>query len=618
MTPAHGGRAAHRQRAARRPHARPQRPLPRRHARRRRLSRRPRRAGPRRPRRPAPRPALSARPAPRACWWPRAAWARRTTTSPPRPSPRSPGTSSRATPKRCAWSPRRRAGWRDGAVSPSTSCCPRWPARRSCREAAGRSLRPAWRPGFAAAPRRDRHRRAAGRALGARSDVARRAARPGRRSRRGARAPPRGAHLRLGRGAGRGPARRRRDRPPASSPSPRPTARSRSPPATTPADPAAAAQADALAAALARRARSSRATGAPSTSSSPTCCAAGARPSPSPSRAPAACSAARLTELPGSSDYVARRRHRLRRRRQARAPRRARRPAGRARARSPSRWRTPWPRACASVSGPTYGAQRDRHRRAGRRHARQAGRPGLHRLRRVRAARSCAGTSSPATGPRSGPGASSRALHLLRRALLADASGAATRSFGRDVSAARSEPSRRLFVACDLPGDVGRGGRPLAGRRAARPRATCASLHTLHLTLCFLGAVADSRARRHQRGARRARAAGLADGLRGAAVPAGARRQARGRAASRRPPRSARRDPAGGLRRLARLGVYTPERRPWLPHLTVARYRRPGHPFSLQNVNIGAFGLPSVILYASLLERAGAVHTPLASFPAKS
>ena len=68
---------------------------------------------------------------------------------------------------------------------------------------------------------------------------------------------------------------------------------------------------------------------------------------------------------------------------------------------------------------------------------------------------------------------------------------------------------------------------------------------------------------------------------------------------------------------LSRLRLYVPEKRPWLAHLTIARYRRPGHPFSLQNVTVGPSGLPSVILYASLLERGAAVHTPLASFPAK-
>ena len=82
-------------------------------------------------------------------------------------------------------------------------------------------------------------------------------------------------------------------------------------------------------------------------------------------------------------------------------------------------------------------------------------------------------------------------------------------------------------------------------------------------------------------------------------------------------------DPGGALAATQRsvsdalyhLGVYAPEKRPWLAHLTVARFRRPGQPFSLQNVNIAPFGLPSVILYASVLERGGAVHTPLATFP---
>jgi 2'-5' RNA ligase len=83
-------------------------------------------------------------------------------------------------------------------------------------------------------------------------------------------------------------------------------------------------------------------------------------------------------------------------------------------------------------------------------------------------------------------------------------------------------------------------------------------------------------------------------------------------------------DPSGTLRRLqsevsaglAAEGLYEPEKRPWLPHVTVARFRRPGHPFSLQNVNIGPFGVVRMVLYSSHLERAGAVHTPLADFPA--
>ncbi len=37
---------------------------------------------------------------------------------------------------------------------------------------------------------------------------------------------------------------------------------------------------------------------------------------------------------------------------------------------------------------------------------------------------------------------------------------------------------------------------------------------------------------------------------------------------------------------LSARGLYAPPERPWLPHVTVARFRRPGHPFPLQNVNI--------------------------------
>ncbi len=83
-------------------------------------------------------------------------------------------------------------------------------------------------------------------------------------------------------------------------------------------------------------------------------------------------------------------------------------------------------------------------------------------------------------------------------------------------------------------------------------------------------------------------------------------------------------DPKRALRRLqgevaeglAAEGLYEPEKRPWLPHVTVARFRSSGHPFSLQNVNIPRFGVVRMVLYSSHLERAGAVHAPIADFPA--
>lgn len=67
---------------------------------------------------------------------------------------------------------------------------------------------------------------------------------------------------------------------------------------------------------------------------------------------------------------------------------------------------------------------------------------------------------------------------------------------------------------------------------------------------------------------------------------------------------------------LVAAGVAQPEKRPWLPHVTVARYRRPGQPFPLQNVTIPRFCVVRMALYSSSLESAGAVHTSLAEFPA--
>ncbi len=186
---------------------------------------------------------------------------------------------------------------------------------------------------------------------------------------------------------------------------------------------------------------------------------------------------------------------------------------------------------------------------------------------------------------------------------------------GRDKPGAPGrEPSRRLFVACDLPLAALAAVTDWQARELA-PRDDLRLNHSLHLTLCFLGAVPERRVDDV--------AAALA-GLDLPALPSGLG------AALFLPERGLKRvmalaldDPTGALvatqrsvsEALYHLGVYAPGKRPWLAHLTVARFRRPGQPFSLQNVNIAPFGLPSVILYASVLERGGAVHTPLATFP---
>ena len=183
------------------------------------------------------------------------------------------------------------------------------------------------------------------------------------------------------------------------------------------------------------------------------------------------------------------------------------------------------------------------------------------------------------------------------------------------MSAAGSPATLRLFVAADIP-DAAR--REIAAwqQRALAREPGLRVNHALHVTLAFLGSVDSTRVdditdalsgiRFHAasvdldqpvflpaRGAKRAVVLPLreADGIL-------ARLQA---------------DVSGAL--VAR-GLLEPLSRPWLPHVTVARYRRPGHPFPLQNVNIGGFGVVRMVLYSSLLERAGAVHTPLNVFPA--
>ena len=70
---------------------------------------------------------------------------------------------------------------------------------------------------------------------------------------------------------------------------------------------------------------------------------------------------------------------------------------------------------------------------------------------------------------------------------------------------------------------------------------------------------------------------------------------------------------AGDLHeRLQRLGVYEPEGRPWLPHLTVARYReRPR--LRLEPPAVGTFVPSDAAAYLSQLQPRGAVYEVLES-----
>jgi 2'-5' RNA ligase len=183
------------------------------------------------------------------------------------------------------------------------------------------------------------------------------------------------------------------------------------------------------------------------------------------------------------------------------------------------------------------------------------------------------------------------------------------------VSARGEGPRQRLFVACELPFPV-RDAVSAWQRSELAPREDLRLVRSVHLTLAFLGDVAVELVPALERvlasvpwGGARARVMGPLF------LPAHGRRRVVALELE---------DADGALTAvqaevagsLAAEGLYTPEKRPWLPHVTVARFRRPGHPFSLQNVTIPEFGVVRVVLYSSHLEQAGAVHTPLAVFPA--
>jgi RNA 2',3'-cyclic 3'-phosphodiesterase len=174
-----------------------------------------------------------------------------------------------------------------------------------------------------------------------------------------------------------------------------------------------------------------------------------------------------------------------------------------------------------------------------------------------------------------------------------------------------SDASLRLFCALRLPDDVldalgAWGARALPERGGVR-RVVRANLH---VTLAFLG--------RRPAGD----VAAIARELREAAA---AVRPARFAVARYRETRSVGMlvlDDEGGRataladdlhERLERLGVYERERRQWLPHLTVVRFReRPRLAPSLPE--LGAFGPSDAALYHSVLRSTGAQYEALETF----
>ena len=65
--------------------------------------------------------------------------------------------------------------------------------------------------------------------------------------------------------------------------------------------------------------------------------------------------------------------------------------------------------------------------------------------------------------------------------------------------------------------------------------------------------------------------------------------------------------------RLVRIGVYEQERRRWLPHVTVLRFRRPPR-FRPPLPDLGGFSPSGAAVYHSLLRPGGAQYEILESF----
>jgi len=180
----------------------------------------------------------------------------------------------------------------------------------------------------------------------------------------------------------------------------------------------------------------------------------------------------------------------------------------------------------------------------------------------------------------------------------------------------------RLFVACDLPADARTRVEAWQERELA-PRGALRVNRSLHLTLCFLGSVPDERLEEVEAALAGVAVEALTVGVGGAIfLPEHGRKRVVAL------PLTPAAGAPGGLQRLHDLqrqvaaalagsGLYEAESRPWLPHLTVARFRRPGHPFNLQNVNFGELLLSRVVLYTSVLDRSGAIHAPLRTYTAR-
>jgi 2'-5' RNA ligase len=183
-------------------------------------------------------------------------------------------------------------------------------------------------------------------------------------------------------------------------------------------------------------------------------------------------------------------------------------------------------------------------------------------------------------------------------------------------------PRARLFVALDLPGEVREGisrwqRAALAGERALRPSRS----ETLHMTLAFLGYHPEREMNRIAEAATNVNVAAPLVRLIAEPVPVPPRRPRLFAIDSESPEAIALQGEVSAS--LERAGFYTPEKRPFWPHLTVARVRpekrgsrRPARiehpPDPLPEALLEPFRGVRITLYRSHLRPQGAEYVSVA------
>lgn len=182
-------------------------------------------------------------------------------------------------------------------------------------------------------------------------------------------------------------------------------------------------------------------------------------------------------------------------------------------------------------------------------------------------------------------------------------------------------PRARLFVALDLPDRVRDGIAAWGGKQLADPALRPVAEESLHITLAFLGYLPEKRI--PQLAEIVAASAGRPPRIElGAPVPRPPRGRPRLFALPAVSPGTV--ELQGSLEgRLVEACLYEPEKRPFWPHVTVARVRREergskrpalvaGPPGALPKDLLQAFDGVRITLYRSKLQPQGAQYTPLA------